>query len=142
MFKTEQIPWFYAGGRGLSELIDKERKYAIIDYAVRKHKRTRSEIPNSSIAMKQRFFEMGTVQTALSDYEKPLVGMQKDYRIPKNRVSPRPPSIALTAKTFDDIEARTETSFYSDEGGKLSKSKCAVRPYFYGCLPGGSSFYK
>ena len=132
MYKFEQKPWWTQGGRNLEELITLEMKAAIRDRVRPAGGRKFNNSSNMSRVLRADYFQ---VQYEL-DGAKPLVNLDPSdaFQPPDFPLSRRKPVRTYPPVRVVDVEqdASSDLSYPLS----LPRSKCAVRPSYYGNVPG------
>jgi hypothetical protein len=128
MYKYEKKPWWTQGGRNLEELITLEMNAAVRDL----HRPPKTKF-NQSTSMR-RILRMDFFQVEHElDGAKPLVNLDASFQPPEPPLPSKKPVRNYPPPRIVDIEdGGSEISYPTD----VPRSKCAVRPYFYGNVPG------
>ena len=129
MYKYEAKPWWTQGGRNLDELINLELNAAVRD----RHRPAKTKFNQSSNMQRVMRMDYFQVEHEL-DGAKPLVNLHGPrLEVPEQPLPSKKPVRKYPPPRVVDIEeGSSEISYPSD----VPRSKCAVRPYFYGNVPG------
>jgi hypothetical protein len=129
MYKFDKKPWWTQGGRNLGELIDLE-----LNAAVRDHFRPARKTGFNDSTSMRRILRMDYFQVEHElDGAKPLVNIDSSFQPAQIPLPSKKPQRIYPAQRVVDLEdTPTEISYPKD----VPRSKCAVRPYFFGSVPG------